>query len=436
MSCLFHHDRGGRRRVDLGWRSVCRRRPPSPPDPEGDAVSRPHVTREAWLTARGRCWSARRSTPAERRPRPGAPRPAVGPIEADYRFDTDGGHRSPSCSRRSQLLVYHFMFGPIRPPAARAARRRRHVRRSGRPPREPRRDLALRLAGPARRAGVYRRRMGWRFRWVSSSGSASTSTSGCRSRRRHRRTPATIRSDPRGASGGPSRRTDQRVRPRGRRRVPHVLGVRPRLRRADGRVPAARSCAEGTERGRSATLLVPAQGRVRGLTTCRPPPILAPYPVPGPQRPIRRAKPSRSAARPISEQQVEVEVEPVAQLLPAPRRTPGSGRTGRARRTPGSGPPSTARPSFRCRSPPPPRSRGPRGPRSDGGFGTEPIQLLTSRPMLPVFEWMVKDAAANLVLPEEHPGDPGRLNAGERRSGHARGEQLRLAWPKKVDRFW
>jgi predicted dithiol-disulfide oxidoreductase (DUF899 family) len=36
------------------------------------------------------------------------------PIEKEYRFDTDGGEKALAelFDGRSQLLVYHFMFGP------------------------------------------------------------------------------------------------------------------------------------------------------------------------------------------------------------------------------------------------------------------------------------------------------------------------------------
>ena len=47
------------------------------------------------------------------------------PIEKEYRFDTDDGRRTLAdlFGDRSQLLVYHFMYGPAYRPAARPARR-------------------------------------------------------------------------------------------------------------------------------------------------------------------------------------------------------------------------------------------------------------------------------------------------------------------------
>ena len=45
-------------------------------------------------------------------------------VDKEYRFDTDEGNASLAdlFRGRSQLLVYHFMFGQTTPPAARPAR--------------------------------------------------------------------------------------------------------------------------------------------------------------------------------------------------------------------------------------------------------------------------------------------------------------------------
>ena len=72
-------------------------------------------TREQWLAARGELLAkekelTRRSDQlaAERRNLPWVP------IEKQYRFDTDAGPRTMQelFDGRSQLIVYHFMFGP------------------------------------------------------------------------------------------------------------------------------------------------------------------------------------------------------------------------------------------------------------------------------------------------------------------------------------
>src|SRR5260370_20087151 len=72
-------------------------------------------TREAWLTARIELLKAekevtRRSDELARRRQE---LPWV-PIDKEYRFETDEGNASLAdlFRGRSQLLVYHFMFGP------------------------------------------------------------------------------------------------------------------------------------------------------------------------------------------------------------------------------------------------------------------------------------------------------------------------------------
>src|SRR3979490_1116861 len=72
-------------------------------------------TREQWLAARLKLLDAEKALTrqsdelARRRPEP--PRVCV---DKDYRFDTDQGKASLAdlFQGRSQLLVYHFMFGP------------------------------------------------------------------------------------------------------------------------------------------------------------------------------------------------------------------------------------------------------------------------------------------------------------------------------------
>ncbi|MBO0705433.1 MAG: DUF899 domain-containing protein [Candidatus Dormibacteraeota bacterium] len=96
------------------------------------------------------------------------------PVEKDYRFETESGTKTlPALFEgRSQLMVYHFMFGPsweagcpvcssiadtLNPQAA-------HLKS---------RDTTLLLASRAPLAKLlgYRRRMGWIMDWVSSGGS-------------------------------------------------------------------------------------------------------------------------------------------------------------------------------------------------------------------------------------------------------------------------
>jgi predicted dithiol-disulfide oxidoreductase (DUF899 family) len=95
-------------------------------------------------------------------------------VEQDYRFETEHGTRSLAdlFDGRSQLLVYHFMFGP--PYAAGCpvcssiadtlAPQVVHLKA---------RDTTLLLASraPLERLLAYRERMGWEIEWVSSVGS-------------------------------------------------------------------------------------------------------------------------------------------------------------------------------------------------------------------------------------------------------------------------
>ena len=95
-------------------------------------------------------------------------------VEKDYRFETEQGTRSLAelFDGRSQLLVYHFMFGPpytagctvCSSIADTLAPQAVHLRA---------RDTTLILASraPLERLLAYRERMGWPIEWVSSGGS-------------------------------------------------------------------------------------------------------------------------------------------------------------------------------------------------------------------------------------------------------------------------
>ena len=94
------------------------------------------------------------------------------PVEKDYRFDTDEGEKSLGdlFDGRSQLLVYHFMFGPSYEAGC-------PVNSSiadsidGVLPHLHARDATLLLVSqaPLEKLRAYKRRMGWRLPWVSSS---------------------------------------------------------------------------------------------------------------------------------------------------------------------------------------------------------------------------------------------------------------------------
>ena len=96
-------------------------------------------------------------------------------FEKDYRLDTDAGTKSLAelFDGRSQLLVYHFMFGP-------------HYEAGGCPtcssmadgvdgllPHLHARDVTMMFVSraPLERLQAYRERMGWRMPWASSANS-------------------------------------------------------------------------------------------------------------------------------------------------------------------------------------------------------------------------------------------------------------------------
>ena len=188
-------------------------------------------------------------------------------IDQEYRFETSGGPASLAdlFAGRSQLLIYHFMFGAgytAGCPSCSAIA----DGFDGSAVHLANHDVTLCAVSRAPLATLqaYQRRMGWSFPWASSSGSdfshdfqAAVTTqeweSGTaeynfaaadfRPRRpgqfRSRRVRVGHRRDRLGDV--PAGRTrHERVRTPGRRRLPHLLGVRARAGRPVGHVPVAR----------------------------------------------------------------------------------------------------------------------------------------------------------------------------------------------------
>src|SRR5207237_4194764 len=95
-------------------------------------------------------------------------------IDKDYRFDTEDGPRSlPELFEgRSQLLVYHFMFGPEWPEGCPSCSFWAD-NYDGTIVHLNHRDVTFVVVSraPLDRLEAYRARMGWRFKWVSSLGS-------------------------------------------------------------------------------------------------------------------------------------------------------------------------------------------------------------------------------------------------------------------------
>ena len=95
------------------------------------------------------------------------------PVEKDYRFETTGGTKSLAdlFDGRSQLLIYHFMFGPEYkagcPVCSSIA-----DNLNANVPHLPARDVTLICSSraPLDRLQAYERRMGWDFDWVSTVG--------------------------------------------------------------------------------------------------------------------------------------------------------------------------------------------------------------------------------------------------------------------------
>ncbi|MGH3138924.1 MAG: DUF899 domain-containing protein [Gaiellales bacterium] len=94
-------------------------------------------------------------------------------VEKDYRFETEQGAKSLAdlFAGRSQLLVYHFMFGPSYTAGCPACSSIADTL-APQVPHLKARDTTLLLASRGPLAGLlaYRERMGWDIDWVSSAG--------------------------------------------------------------------------------------------------------------------------------------------------------------------------------------------------------------------------------------------------------------------------
>ena len=133
------------------------------------------VTRDEWLAAR-RQYLAKEKEFTRLRDQLGRERRELPWVRVDkaYRFDGPGGSRTLSdlFDGRSQLIVYHFMFGPEWeegcPTCSFWADNFNgidvHLRH---------RDISLVAVSRAKLETLeaYRKRMGWSFTWVSSFGS-------------------------------------------------------------------------------------------------------------------------------------------------------------------------------------------------------------------------------------------------------------------------
>jgi predicted dithiol-disulfide oxidoreductase (DUF899 family) len=96
------------------------------------------------------------------------------PVDKDYRFETEGGTKGLAdlFNGRSQLIVYHFMFGPTYTAGCPVCSSITDTL-AAQVPHLKAKDITLLLAsrGPLEKLLAYRERMGWGIDWVSSAGS-------------------------------------------------------------------------------------------------------------------------------------------------------------------------------------------------------------------------------------------------------------------------
>jgi predicted dithiol-disulfide oxidoreductase (DUF899 family) len=96
------------------------------------------------------------------------------PVEKDYRFETEDGTKGLAdlFDGRSQLAIYHFMFGPTYEAGCPVCSSITDTL-AAQVPHLKARDTTLMLAsrGPLEKLLAYRERMGWDIDWASSGGS-------------------------------------------------------------------------------------------------------------------------------------------------------------------------------------------------------------------------------------------------------------------------
>src|SRR3954452_13546318 len=144
-------------------------------NPEGGVMAQKIGTQEEWQEARDRLLSEEKELTrrADELARKRRELPWV-PVEEDYRFETEHGTMTLAdlFDGRSQLLVYHFMFGP---PYEAGCPVCSSIADTLDPqvPHLKARDTTLLLASraPLEKLLPYRERMGWSIEWASSGGS-------------------------------------------------------------------------------------------------------------------------------------------------------------------------------------------------------------------------------------------------------------------------
>src|SRR5262245_50231909 len=184
-----HRNHGARRcRHDLGGRTDRPRHAEAScaDRPEGPQIDDPHrkentmtqhriVSQDEWLAARTQHLSKekeftrlRDELSRQRRELPWAR------VEKPYVFDTPGGKETLAdlFGGRSQLIVYHFMLGPGWEEGCKSCSfLADHI--DGSVVHLAHRDVTLLAVSraPLPQIEAFKKRMGWRFKWVSSNGS-------------------------------------------------------------------------------------------------------------------------------------------------------------------------------------------------------------------------------------------------------------------------
>src|ERR1700738_3573873 len=136
------------------------------------------VSREEWIAARKELLAKeknltrqRDALSAERRQLPWVK------VDKEYVFNAPGGKKTLAdlFDGRSQLIVYHFMFGPDwKAGGARCSFNMDHT--DGALVHLAQRDVSFAAISRATlpQIGVFKKRLGWRFPWVSSNGNDFT----------------------------------------------------------------------------------------------------------------------------------------------------------------------------------------------------------------------------------------------------------------------
>ena len=205
-------------------------------------------------------------------------------VEKDYRFDTDVGEQTllELFEGRSQLLVYHFMFGPSYEAGCPTCSSMAdgidgllgHLHA---------RDVTFAFVSqaPLEKLQAYKRRMGWSIPWVSTARTDFNFDLGFSSSEGQTRDwvePMAEQLPPIAAHNSRSTGTDlvgyltralwvQLVRTRRRHRLPHLLDDRTRNRVSHGLLPDPRPRTKGPRRGRGVAALDPPARRVRERLT-------------------------------------------------------------------------------------------------------------------------------------------------------------------------